>query len=189
MTDAELWRRGVAGVETDYLVLPSAVRSSLRKTVEAVKSCKLALQLLADKASCGDSCALCRGACCRSGKYHFTVVDLLVFLVDGIELFSPRFDQGVCPYLGANGCLMSPSYRPFNCIIFICDSVEERLSPEDVDMSRRFEKELRSHYEAVESLFARRFMHGLLINSEREIVGGSGTILGRDVTAASTRLT
>ena len=78
---------------------------------------------------------------------------------------------------------MEPPYRPFNCITFNCEAVEKRLSAGDRKLLHLHEAELRSLYAGVEKLFAGRFMHGLLINSERDLREGRGGILGSKVSA------
>ncbi|HEY6839183.1 MAG TPA: hypothetical protein VI389_10605 [Geobacteraceae bacterium] len=178
LTDRELWERGVAVVSKEYAALAPDRRDALLATIRAIKAAKEELHRLADKVDCGGLCATCGGACCATGKYHFTVVDLLVLLACGEDLFSPRFEGGRCPYLADSRCLMAPPFRPFNCITFICDMVESRLQPEDRELCLRHEKELRSGYAEVETLFAGRFMHGLLINSERYVKGVRAGILG-----------
>jgi hypothetical protein len=105
------------------------------------------------------------------------VIDLLVFLAEEKELFSPHFGIDFCPFLGRTGCLMEPEYRPFNCIIFNCDDVELLLSEDRLSAFRNWERELRELNCAVEKLFDNRFMSGLLSNFERSGNPSEGSIL------------
>ena len=187
MTDRELWERGVAVVRGEYAALAPSRRAALLATTTAIMTAKEQLHRLVDRVEGGELCAACGGACCAAGKYHFTVVDLAVFLTAGQDLFTPRFDSDGCPYIEERGCLMAPPFRPFNCITFICEEVEDRLLPEERELFSLQERELRSRYAEVERFFAGRFMHGLLINSERCLSGGGG-ILG-DGTARVSRQT
>ena len=107
-----------------------------------------------------------------SGKYHVTVVDLLVYLVDEKELFVPRFGRGVCPYLGSRGCQMAPAYRPLTCVIFNCELVEGLLDPLQKELLRDLEGELRGYYAGLEELFGRRFMGGVMMHGERAQTAG-----------------
>jgi hypothetical protein len=114
---------------------------------------KRAMQAYASRVDSASRCAACGGACCRSGKYHFSEVDLLVYLAAGRPLFAPLFDNLLCPYLGEGGCFMEPALRPFNCITFNCELIEELLSREEVASFYRLERELRCCYLEISSLF------------------------------------
>lgn len=165
-------------MEEEYGRLPVSQRAVVAEATEAVKACKKALHRIVEAVAAADICASCRGACCRSGKYHFTVVDLLVYLSDGRELFTPRFDQGACPYLAERGCMMEPARRPYNCVTFNCDGVERLLEPREKERLVRLEQELRANYTRLEELFGNRFMGGLLMNWERGCSRGRAAILG-----------
>ena len=178
MTDRETWNLAVAVVAGEYERLSAPQRAAVAEAAEAVKTCKKALHRIVEAVAAADICASCRGACCRTGKYHFTVVDLLVYLSDGRELFTPRFDQGACPYLGERGCLMEPAQRPYNCVTFNCEGVEQLLGPREKERLIRLELELRAHYTRFEELLGNRFMGGLLMNWERDCRRGRSAILG-----------
>ncbi|HEY6007058.1 MAG TPA: hypothetical protein VIU40_01950 [Geobacteraceae bacterium] len=178
MTDQELWEEGVAAIAREYAALGEKTLEVLRPACVAIRAAKERLHELFTRANCDESCRLCAWACCARGKYHFTVVDLLVYLDAGQALFIPRFDSGTCPFLSGTGCLMSPSFRPYACTTFICDTVDEALSSAEREFFYRVGAELRATYGQVEGLFAGRFMYGLLINSERRLREGGGAILG-----------
>jgi hypothetical protein len=177
LTDRKLWEQGVEAVSREFAALAQEPLGLLRKECAAIRAAKESLHRLFALADGDERCRACAGACCARGKYHFTVVDLLVHLDAGVELFEPRFDSGVCPYLGEAGCLMSPPFRPYTCTTFVCDTVEEGLAAPQKELFYRVATELRSSYGRVERLFGGRFMYGLLINSERRLRGG-GAILG-----------
>jgi hypothetical protein len=173
VTDRESWKLAVAAVAEEFARLSPIRRALVGEAVEAVKACKQALHTIVEGVAASGICASCGGECCRTGKFHFTVVDLLVYLAEGRELFTPRFDREACPYLGAPGCLMEPVYRPFNCITFNCERVELLLEPHEKEGLARDEEKLRSDYKRFEKLFGTRFMGGLLMNWERTpILGG-----------------
>ena len=178
MTVREEWDMAAAAVAEEYGRLSVSRRAAVAGAAEAVKSCKKALHRVVEAVAAADICASCRGACCRTGKYHFTVVDLLVYLSDGRELFTPGFDKGGCPYLGERGCLMEPPLRPYNCVTFNCEEVERLLDPRERERLVRLELELRAHYRGLEELFGNRFMGGLLMNWERSCSRERAAILG-----------
>ena len=179
LTDSDLWQRGVAAVSGEYALLSPSARARVSALAVRIKAAKEELQELTVVAGGAATCAACRGACCASGKYHFTVIDLLVFLADGRELFTPSFAPGRCPYLGAKGCLMTPEYRPLTCVIFNCEAVEEGMGPQESSRFLEREGELRALYGELEELFANRLTGGLLQNAERDVVQGGRGVLRR----------
>lgn len=177
MTDRDMWRQAVAAVTSEYAALAPELRERLRPFCESIMAAKRRVHAVTEAVSPAAICAACGGACCANGKYHFTVVDLLVLLSNGQPLFEPRFGRCLCPYLGERSCLMEPDYRPFNCLTFNCELVEALLSPGEVDRFYAGERELRRLYAGVEELFGNRFMQGLLINYERGLLAGMTTPL------------
>ena len=177
MTDRELWEQGVAAVGREFAALSQETLGLLRGECSTIRAAKESLHGLFARADGGEKCRACAGACCARGKYHFTVVDLLVYLDAGEPLFVPRFDAGTCPYLGERGCLMPPAFRPYTCTTFVCDTVEDGLDTAQKARFYEIAAGLRDTYGRLERLFAGRFMYGLLMNSERQLQGG-GAILG-----------
>jgi hypothetical protein len=177
MTDREKWVRGVAAVRNEYAALPYALRVQLAECIALIKLRKKTLQALVDEVRAGEICAACGGECCARGKNHFTVVDLLAYLADDRQLFTPRFGREICPYLGEFCCLMPPEYRPYNCITFVCERVEGLLAPREQALFYAVERELRELYERLERLLDNRFRAGLLMNCERDLVQGRTAIL------------
>lgn len=178
MQDKELWTRGVKVVATECAALPPAERAVLHAAVTTIMNRKKELHRLVGGVYDTGICGTCQGACCRSGKYHVTVVDILAFLLEEEPLFVPDFEQSGCPYLGDAGCLMSPGHRPFNCITFHCEDVENLLSPGERGRCTELEFELRAWYERIEKICSGRFMNGFLLNCERDLLAGKGTFLG-----------
>ncbi|MCK4536441.1 MAG: hypothetical protein KAT93_05470, partial [Desulfuromonadales bacterium] len=112
------------------------------------------------------ACASCSGSCCDCGRHHFTLTNLLGALVQGLEPPSPDYNRP-CPFLGRNGCLLEIATRPFNCVTFICETVEAGLSPSGKKRFYELEKLLRNEYEAVAERYAAASLRGLLIALER----------------------
>ncbi len=179
MTDLELWYQGVAAVRDEFAALPPSLHARLKELAESIKVCKNAVHAIPGTYRGDDICAACQGECCVTGKHHFTVIDLLIYLVGDTELFVPRFDNGLCPFLGDAGCLMAAEYRPYNCITFICERVEEPIEPWDKELFYLTGRQLLALYREVEELFDNRFMNGLLITGERALREGGTPILRR----------
>lgn len=67
---------------------------------------------------------------------------------------------------------MEPALRPLNCIIFLCDRLEELLSEPAKRELASLETELRRLYRCLELLLGNRFVNGLLITHERTTISG-----------------
>jgi hypothetical protein len=165
--DREMWNLAVFAVTEAFSRVARHRRDLVDVIAQRVKACKQEMHAVVEAVAAAGICASCGGECCRTGKYHFTVADLLVYLVDDRALFTPRFDQDACPYLGDRGCLMAPGYRPFNCITFTCERLERLVGPQEKDRCVRLEQELRDHYRRIEELFDPCFRGGLLMSWER----------------------
>lgn len=157
------WREAVSKVTAAFERLPDAVRLELERLCRDMVAHKEAMQQLAARVDAARHCAGCGGACCVRGKYHFGAVDLLVYLSTAKPLFAPRFDNGLCPFLGEPECLIPAGYRPFNCITFNCDLIEDQLTRDEVSRFYRMEQELKARYAQIRSLFPARSMDGPLL--------------------------
>jgi hypothetical protein len=80
----------------------------------------------------------------------------------------PTLDfNSTCPLLNDQGCLLVPHHRPYPCISFLCDRIEDLLSPADVALFYTLEAELRQIYLAFAARFAGGGMQGLLLVARR----------------------
>ena len=170
VTDREMWDLAVAALRAEYAALSPSRRSAIKALVEEVKGCKRELHAIVERVCAGEICASCGGECCLTGKFHVTVVDLLVYMAAGRELFTPEYGRELCPYLGEGGCFMASAFRPFNCTTFNCERVEWLLEPGDKELFQLRERKLRALYRQFEEEFGNRFMGGVLLNCERDIL-------------------
>lgn len=109
-------------------------------------------------------CADCPEHCCGQGKNHPGLVNLLFYLLAEEDL-SADF-SAPCPQLGPSGCTFPPARRPFNCITFNCDRVEERMTAEQRQRLLTLETALRALYESFAARYAGAGPQGLLIRAE-----------------------
>ncbi len=172
VTDQESWSAAVAAVSREYELLPGLLRERVAEICDEVAAVKNAYQGLAATVDADGICADCRGLCCGHGKHHFTVVDLLGYLAAGRQLFVPDFGNPLCPYHTGSGCLMEPGLRPLNCIIFLCDRLDDLLPEPAKGELSSLETELRRLYLCMELLLGSRFGNGLLITHERTVNSG-----------------
>jgi hypothetical protein len=162
--DVELeWQEAVQRVNSWWEHTPAALRGELEMLGRRLMEQKRSLQGIVARVEASSHCAGCGGACCVTGRYHFTPVDLVAYLVAGEPLFQPLFANGLCPYLGEQGCLMAPQFRPFNCITFNCELIEDRLTPEELSGFYLLERELRLSYREIRSLCPAGSLGGSLL--------------------------
>src|SRR6185369_988495 len=173
LTDHELWSEAVGRVQGEYLALSMPVKQALYRLSSEIRELKDEHQKLVARYSVDRLCEQCNGICCKYGKHHFTAVELIAYLVSERELFTPSFENPVCPYIGGSGCLMEPAFRPFNCIIFICEDLDNRLDEASRAELSIIEKELRQLYLRIDQLLGNRFGNGLLISFQRSIDAGT----------------
>jgi hypothetical protein len=159
-----LWTRRVAEVADLFRALPDRVRNELAPLAREIRRLKSDLQRIADEVSAGEICAQCGGECCRSGRYHVTVIDIVVYLDAGVVPPEPPFTAGSCPYLSAAGCIFPPAFRPFNCITFNCDRIEGLLEPPVLDAFCRSVAAVRAARQSVADLLAGTVRQGILLD-------------------------
>jgi hypothetical protein len=167
MKERERWEWGVAALRREYEGLSPLTRERAERLAAAIKTCKEKIHLMLEGPSAAAVCARCGGECCKKGKNHFSAIDLIVFLHEGRELFEPYFEREICPYLGDGGCLMGPGYRPYNCITFICEAVEDLLEEKEKRVFYSSGEELRALYREMEGLFDVSLRFSLLSVFER----------------------
>jgi len=61
---------------------------------------------------------------------------------------------------------MAPAYRPFNCITFNCELIEDLLSADEVSRFYQLERELRLSYGEIRAMFPGNAMDGSLLKGE-----------------------
>jgi len=145
VNDQAVWEQALATTASWYCGLPAAIRLELDRLLEEIMHLK---QLLVDLVTASGSSAICRtcgGECCNLGKYHLSVLDILAYCKTGLAPLVPDFSSApACPYSNASGCLMTAPYRPLTCVIFNCQSIEERLTATQRDSLQEYESRLRA---------------------------------------------
>ncbi len=153
MVDKEIWRRGISQIVQAFEALTLEQKALLKSGIARLMFLKAALHSIVEKSNGEAACAACGGKCCVCGKYHFSAIDLIAYQATGKELFTPVFDGGMCPFLNSGSCLMSPEYRPFNCITFACEVLDGNFSFEENEKFYMLEQELRDCYAELQRLF------------------------------------
>jgi hypothetical protein len=165
-TDRALWTATLARVRCELAALPAKEREWLAVQVARIGSLQEDLHRLFQIIGGPELCASCRGGCCGGAKHHATLPNLLGYLLNGDEPPWPDFSLD-CPFHGSCGCRLPASSRPFNCIIFLCDTLDGRLTSEQRQLFVCTERHLRAAYEAVAACFPGASLRGLLLAAAR----------------------
>ncbi len=162
----QLWQQIVSEVQDQYQTLGQDEKHWLGSRLHLIAYLQGRLNTLFARADGEQHCRECAGGCCHAGHNHMTLVTLLQYVCRQEPLPAADFQQS-CPFLGAQGCLLPASRRPYNCISFNCDIIESCLSAAELRQFYRFEGELRQLYLAVARRYAGAAMTGLLLQYGR----------------------
>lgn len=164
--DLRLWRRCVSRVRDELQGLPEDERCWLTGHLEQVQQLQRRIHGFFELADGASRCRACNGACCEKGRHHLTLVNLLGFLMAGEAPPEPDF-SATCPFLTAAGCCLDVERRPFNCITFNCELVEDALDGASRRSFYQMERQLRQLYLDFDQRYAGSSLRGLLIRAER----------------------
>ena len=175
-TASELWSAALRQITEAWGSFSPSVAGRLTELLERIAARKGELHALVTLSGADSLCQPCKGQCCFGGRHHVTIVDLLAHLALGGATFTPCFDAPVCPYLGADGCLMPPPLRPRTCIVFLCEPVLERIGADERRSIDRLECNLARLYGEVGELLAISPSTSILIAAERAVATGERLI-------------
>ena len=168
MDDTQLWDFGMARLNALLSSLPvesSEVLADLLARYRAAKEDLAAVVAAVDAAAI---CCECQGQCCLNGKYRMNVCDALACLA---AQTAPTVDftrKPVCPYGTAAGCTMEPGLRPADCILFLCDGIDRKLSPHDRLLCAELEQILREFIREASRLTGEQVGTPLLLWAEKQ---------------------
>ena len=161
------WQQIVEQLDRDYRSLPQTEKEHIAELLTEIKCAQQPLDHLFKKADGELVCAACEGACCAKGHNHAGLANVLAYLQQ--DTLPPQPDFSVtCPWLGPRGCAHDADRRPYNCISFLCDKLEERLDKAEVEEFYRLDRELRKWYQVFSDRYLGGGMTGLLLQSERQ---------------------
>jgi len=160
------WQQIVAQIAREYRTLPKTEKDWIAHQLEKISGLQRSLNRLFEKGSGLNACADCLGECCAKGHNHMTLANLLGYLQR--EKLPPTADfSSTCPFLGDRGCLLGIETRPYNCISFVCDIIENSLTSAEVDEFYDLEQQLRSLYQQFSERYLGGGLTGLLLQAER----------------------
>jgi hypothetical protein len=165
VNDQAAWDQALTAAISSYDGFPPAIVEELNNLIETIFRLKEQLVELATTAGSTLVCRECQGECCRYGKFHVSVLDILIYLKIGTTPVTPDFStHPACPYSDSTGCTMPPGYRPMTCVVFNCPLVEEKMTPENLDTFKKIEQTLRHAIRTAEQLTGARLGRPLLLS-------------------------
>ena len=160
------WQTILQQVEAAYRALDDAEKDWIRQQLRQIESLQLQLDRLFQQAGGSNACGGCQGDCCAKGHNHLTLANLLSYLQEGKLPPVADFSR-TCPFLAEQGCLLPVASRPYNCVSFVCDIIENALAPAELAEFYRLEGELRSCYQQFAARYRGAGMTGLLLQQEQ----------------------
>lgn len=162
----QMWRQIVARVMTGYEALAPAEKQWLDQRLDRIEALQIELDRLFRTVEGEQICCRCRGDCCAKGHNHMTLANLAGFARRGQQPPAADF-SATCPFLGERGCALPAAVRPYNCVSFICDKIEDAMTAPQRERFYRIEQMLRSHYQDLSKRYRAAAMTGLLIREQR----------------------
>ncbi|MBW2477392.1 MAG: hypothetical protein JRE63_08740 [Deltaproteobacteria bacterium] len=142
------WQTFLEHVRTEFDRLPVIEQRWLEDRVQKIARFQVAIDQLFQAVQGGKICKVCGGACCDSGRHHLSLANLLGLLFANASPPTPDFSRG-CPFVGDDGCLLAIPHRPYNCITFFCDSLDNRMTAEQRTLLANHDRALRAEYTAI----------------------------------------
>lgn len=164
VSPSDRWQNITVAISKELSCLPESERQWIEQQITHIHQLQRQLHALFIQAQGLKHCQNCLGSCCERGNNHMTLVNVLSGLL-ARTLPAADFNQ-TCPFLTAQGCALRVESRPFNCVTFICDTIEECLSTEDLEEFYALERQLRDHYTAFDQRYIGSSLQGLLIRSQ-----------------------
>jgi hypothetical protein len=128
--DQQLWNLGT--VRLKCLLADFSGKDVLEMTqlLTRYRKAKDYLAAVVAEVNAASDCRTCGGQCCLNGKYRINVFDAIARIAAQIPTATDFSQKPVCPYGGDAGCTMEPGLRPADCVVFICDAIDRKLSPQ-----------------------------------------------------------
>ena len=163
---SQRWQLLISRIEREYQQLSEAERNWIAGRLRQIETLQQQLHQLFIRGQGERVCADCLGGCCARGHNHMTLANLLGYLKIGKRPPPPDFSR-TCPFLSDTGCQLPVIHRPYNCISFVCDIIEENLIQEELADFYSIERQLRGLYQQFAERHAGASLTGLLIQEQR----------------------
>ena len=158
------WQQIIVAVQKELFCLSEDERRWIEQHLANIGELQRQLHQLFVQANGPEHCQKCLGSCCELGNNHMTLVNVLSGLLQH-NLPGADFSR-TCPFLGDIGCTLQVETRPFNCVTFICDIIEDTLTTQDQERFYLLERQLREQYTAFDQRYIGSSLQGILIRSQ-----------------------
>lgn len=128
MDDQQLWHSGMARLGELLAALPQETQRMVSLLLDEYGQLKEAIARITSEVDAAALCRQCAGQCCMNGKYRFNVLDACSCVAAGISVAASFAQKPLCPYGADTGCLLEARYRPLDCILFVCDDIDQALT-------------------------------------------------------------
>lgn len=164
------WPGLLSQLQDELAALDDSARCWLVQKIAEIQAIQVKLDDLCRSAGGPDTCAACVDNCCGCGRHHLTLTNLLAVLLADATPPAPDFNC-TCPFLREQGCCLPVPWRPYNCITFFCEILEEGLDPHQREQLRRLDRQLRQAYQGIAERYPAATLRGLWIGLERAVDG------------------
>lgn len=167
MDDQQLWSFGTARLAAMREALSGETAELLSRQFKRYRQIKEELAAIVADIDAASVCRDCKGQCCLNGKYRINSLDYLARLAEGVPTVADFTCKPLCPYGSENGCSMDPGLRPSDCVLFVCDEIDRKLSPQARTHLAGLEQNLRECIQDSSRLIGEEVGIPLLIWAER----------------------
>lgn len=166
MDDQQLWSLGDVRLKALLADLTPEARVVLTDILSDYRKAKESLAAVVADVDAASVCRECGGQCCQNGKYRMSVFDALARIGAKTPTSADFSQKPVCPYGAETGCAMESGLRPADCVLFICDAIDRKLSPQERSILATQEQRLRECIHKASGVTGERMATPLLIWAE-----------------------
>ena len=141
--------------------------------LERYSSLKVRMATLIADVEAAGICGACGGLCCMNGKYRINALDALCGVAVNVSPTVDFCQSPLCPYGTDAGCSLSAPLRPADCILFICDAIDQKLSIPSRSELVRLEQQVRECLREASSVAGELLGTPLLLWGEKKLVSKS----------------
>jgi len=128
VNDQQKLEQGLLKVADLFAAFAPTIQRQITVLLNQYRAEKEALAAVVYAVEAAEICRKCGGQCCLNGKFRLTVCDALVLSVEQWSLCSEFNQKPICPYGTDQGCCLPAGLRPMDCILFVCDEIDARLT-------------------------------------------------------------
>lgn len=167
MDDQQQWNTNIERLKQLRRELPTEAGEELAQLLGQYRQTKEGLAAVVADVDAASDCRECRGQCCMNGKYRYSLLDGLAAV--GAETLPDTdfLQKPLCPYGSDSGCSMEAGLRPADCVLFVCDAIDGKLSLQARESVAAHERNLRDCIRKAAAIVGERVGMPLLLWTEK----------------------